>query len=387
MKKNKQMGKRVLACLVAVGMFSTTVFGATTSNTISEKMEPMTYEKAVELVTKNNTTLTDLAEKIDYLGDNKSDMLSDLGNNGEVPGASGGLVIMDSARLSRLGAVNSITTNLEISDLDKELTKQGIAVSVKSSLADIKLGQENCSIMEDTLAQEKQSLAYARVKASLGMTSADDLKKLEATTLQTEQSKKQLGFNLEKEYIAFNNLLGLSSDKRYDIDYEVEVTPVVLDTKNLDDHIDRALGQDLSLKIAKVQMDSEGFSYLVMSDSSTVADYRNAEYGLAKSERAYADAKKNKKNAMRSAYIQLQGMEASQKSLEADLTKAQTDYKQAQINYQIGNIAKINLDQAQIGLKKAKMNVEKNQYDYDTLKYTFEHPSLVGGASGGSQQS
>ena len=103
----KSIAKKVLACIVAMGMLSTTAFGATVSIT-TEQMEPMTYEKAVELVTKNNTTLTDLAEKVDYLQENKSDMVSSLGNSGVRPGPPGSLVIMDSARLGRLAAMNNV---------------------------------------------------------------------------------------------------------------------------------------------------------------------------------------------------------------------------------------------------------------------------------------
>lgn len=376
MKKNKMMLRKGLAVLLAMGLFSTTAFAAETT---TEKMEPMTYEKAVELATKNNTSLTDLSEKMNYLSENKSDLVKS-GETGMRPGNEGELVIMDSVRLGRLSAMNGISTTLEISNLTKEVTSQVVVASVKSSLADIKLGQENLSVMESALAQQRQSLAYARVKASLGMLSSNQLKTMEAETVQMEQNKNQMAYNLEKAYTDFNYVLGLSSEKRYDVDYQVEVTPVKLDTNSIETHIDRALGQDASLKIAKAQMDSAGFSYLTMSDSSTVADYRAAEFSIAESERAYADAKKSKKNAMRTAYIQLQQMEATQKTLEADLEKAQMNYDQALVNYQVGNIAKLTLEQAQLGLERAKVDMEKNQYDYDVLKYTFEHPSLVGGS-------
>ena len=347
MKKKRMAGRRLLAGVLCMGLFSVNAFAA---EKVPEQPKTINYEQALELALKNNNTLDSLAAKMEYLQENKSDLFDGTLR----PGSDEQRFFTTGARLRYLGAINGYTNGIAAAKLNKQITEISVGATVKSYFANIQTNEQNLEILREKLKIQYQFLAQGTLKEHLGLISKNDMEKLRKDTEQMEQSVKLLELTIANEYLGLNNLLGLSAGDRYFIDNPVKYEPLVMNT-DIDTYTNGKLSIDLSLQIQKLAVANAKFAQNTVVDSSTVADYREMDYNYDNSEREFANVKKQKKNDIQGAYIQIQQLEATQKTLEADLAKAKTDYEAAKVNFQVGNSTKLTLDQVALALQKAEI--------------------------------
>lgn len=371
MKKKCMTARRLLAGVLCMGLFSGNVFAAEQT---SPQLRTINYEQAVQMALENNNTLDSLAARMEYLQDNKSDLFDGTLR----PGNGDNWLIMDSARLRYLNAIHSYTNGIAAAKLNKQITELGISATVKSYFSNIQTNEKSLELLKKNLQIQNQLLIQGSLKEHLGLLSKNDLEKLRRDTEQMEQSVKLLELTISSEYLGLNDILGLKAEDRYLIDNPVKYEPLVMNT-DIDTYANGRLSVDLSLEIQELAVDTAKFTQNTVVDSSTAADYREMDYNYDNSEREFANTKKQKRNDIQAAYIQIQQLETTQKTLEADLSKAKTDYEAAKVNFQVGNITQLTLDQVELALQKVESQLQKNMLTHDMMKYSFQHTEVLGG--------
>ena len=368
MKKLYSVSKSLLASVLCIGLFSSNVLAA---NTELKERPPLTYEKAYEMALKSNSDLDSLVAKMQNIQDNRKDMF-----DGTVRGDKSQFVVMDSARLGYLNALQNYDNGMKSTRLQQEITKVGVGASVKSYFAQIQTLQKGLVLSQQSYQIQRKLLVQAQLKEKLGIISKNDLDSVKRATEKAEQDLKKMQLSLDNAYIDLNKLIGIQAEERYDIDYSVEFEPLKMNA-SIDMYVNGSLAKDAALEIQRLAIDSAEFSKNVISDSTTVADYRNAEYNFDNSERAYRDAKLDKEQKIRSTYNKLLELEAERLNLEKALENAKQNLTTVEVNLKVGNATEIQLEQAMLAVEAAEMDLLSNTLTHDITKYSFENTCIL----------
>lgn len=376
MKSFCMVGRRALASILCISLLSVNAFAADKEE--DKPLRKITYDEAVQMVLDNNTSLTDLAEKIEYIQDNKDYITQDMGG-GNMPDYEGSQTVVESTRLANLSRINSYDVGIESAKLSKELTEIGAGATVKQYFRTIQINEINLETLEESLAIQRQLLSQGRTKQNLGLMSDKDFEQLQRDTKDMEQNLKMLELKIENDYLQLNDLLGLQPEERYLIDNPIEYAPLKM-TTTLDTHVSRQMSMDQGLKMQELAVKDAKFTMNVFSVSSEPSDYRTNEYNYENAERTYKEARRQKELDIRAAYTNIQQLEETRATLVSALDKAKATYETAKVNYEVGNITKLALDQAALAISAAETDLRENELNHDMLLYTFSHSSLLGGS-------
>jgi outer membrane protein TolC len=367
MKKQRITFKRILASVMCLTLFQVNVLAAEEPT----KKPPLTYEKAYEMAIKNNSDLNSLVAKMENIQDNREDLF-----DGTLQYQGSEFLVLDAKRLSYLSSLKSYDNSLKATRIQQEITKVGVSASVKSYFAQIVTLQKGLELSEKSYQVQKQLLIQANLKESLGLISKNDLDTVKRATEKAEQDLKKMQLSLDNAYIDLNKLIGKPAEERYDLDYSVEFEPLKMNA-SIDMYVNGSLAKDPSLEIQRLAIDSAKFYKNVISDSTTVADYRNAEYEVDNSERAYRDAKLDKEQKIRSTYNKLLELEAERLNLEKALENAKQNLTTVEVNLKVGNATEIQLEQAMLAVEAAEMDLLSNTLTHDITKYSFENTCIL----------
>ncbi len=372
MKQRRILGKALLASMLSVCLFSvpvTPIFAA--QDTVAEK-QTLNYEKAYELAVKNNSSLDSLVASLETAQDNRKSFF-----NGTLETKNGSnFVLMDEQVYGYLSTLRSYDNALSNGNLQQEITKVAVGASVKSNFAQIQILEKNLELTQQKYKIQKKQLIFGQKKADLGLISSNDLDQIKRETVEMEQNLKKIQVSLDDAYVSLNRLIGGSATNRYVIQNDVAYEPLKMDM-SIDAYVTRSISTDQSLKIEKNKIDTAKFSTKVVTQSTTIADVRNAELAYDESERTYKDATLEKEKAIRLSYNKLQNMEVERVNLEKALEKAKQDLDTAQVNYKVGNITEIQLEQASLAVTNAETELLNNTLTYDATKYSFENTCIL----------
>ncbi len=386
MKKKAVLPRALMVTVLCLSMTAGNVFAAeqksaaeNTKTEAASEEKVISYDEAVEMAIKNNSSLKSLADNVEYMEDTQESLVQNMGQT--MPQVDG-TIFADSTRLSFLTGLDSILTGLSSSRYSEQMTKESAEFSVLSYFTKIKSDESSLAMLKDSYALAMQDLSNAQLKYNLGMISESDLVKQRTSVAQTKEKISLLELQLKSDYLGLNNLLGLKADEEYSISYSAEFVPFKMDT-DLETYITKSMASNPYLKVQEKAVDSTEFDFNV-NPTDSASNWKKKELNLKEAQRNFKDLKTDTANNMRTTYASLQQLEANQKSYEAALTAAENDYKVAQANYEVGNITKLALDQAALGVQSAKNDLESNIYNYEQLKFTMEHSFMLSMGGGGS---
>lgn len=386
MKRSIKNFRAILSCVLVSALMTANVFAGekveSTENIENDNgVRVITYEEAIELATKENSSLKQISDTLDYINDTKSLMFA--GSNYPMLPDDGSNYLVTAARFQQLSAVNSLNTQQKSLRLTQELTDLSIEAGVKGEMTTISVLEQNYELAKESLELAKEQLSQTSTMYRLGMVSWNDYEKSMKEVANQEQQIKQLEMSMEQEYNSFAKLLGIDENEEFKIEYNVEYEPVEKIT-DMDAFVNTKIKTDLALQMEKQNVDSASFGLNLFIDTGNGTDYNKQELDVKTAERNYADSVKAKENSIKNAYIGLQNTESERKVLENKLAQAKADYETAKVNYQVGNITKLQLDSAELAITQAEIALEQNTLTHDVNKFMLDNTCLLSGASSAS---
>lgn len=358
-------------------LFASTAFAAQPAK---EEKIVLTYEKAVELATKNNSQLSTLEESIDYMEKNQELTVKNMGAYSAMLYDSQTRT-MSSQFGSLLAGAKTMENGIKTSKYNKQLIEMGNKYLVKNYFNGIKLAETGLSLAEknSSIAQDKYNQNI--VKNRLGMISQNDLQTSKNDYDKSKNTVEQTEIAIEKTYESLKNALGISADKQIEIDYEVSYEPFVLD-RSVESYITTTLSKDPSIKIEEEKLNLANQMKVLSTYDTAAYSYLEKQNNVNAASRNLKDAKDNMKTNITNAYNDIKTLETERASLEAALKDAKTTYETAKTNYEVGNITALTLKQAELGVENAENNLTTNAYNHDLKVFAFNNPSLLSSGSG-----
>lgn len=386
MKRSIKNFRAILSCVLVSALMTANVFAGenveNTKNTVNDNgVRVITYDEAIDLATKENSSLKQISDTLNYINDTKSLMFA--GSNYPMLPDDGSNYLVTAARFQQLSAVNSLNTQQRNLRLTQELTDLSIEAGVKGEMTTISVLEQNYELAKESLELSKEQLSQTSTMYRLGMVSWNDYEKAMKEVANQEQQIKQLEMSMEQEYNSFAKLLGIDENEEFQIEYNVEYEPVEKIT-DMDAFVNTKIKTDLALQMEKQNVDSASFGLNLFIDTGNGTDYNKQELDVKTAERNYADSVKAKENSIKNAYIGLQNTESERKVLENKLAQAKADYETAKVNYQVGNITKLQLDSAELAITQAEIALEQNTLTHDVNKFMLDNTCLLSGASSAS---
>ena len=382
--KTVALALAVVLCLPATAlaaedpMAGINVFYSPSPEETAEPLPQLTYEQAVEKATKNSPDLRSLADYGEFLQATKEDLWDQTGYF-SVPDASYRQWVSDYV-YSYYSASQSTDSGMKQNKYNTEMAKLALESTVKSYFTSILSDESLLELAQETAAVQETVYKQAKLKNELGLLSDYNLEQQKAEKEKADSQVAQLEYKLEQEYEKFNNLMGENSDARFELVYEVEYTPYVLQG-TMDQYINNKLNSDYSIKLKEQAVSDAEFknNYLPVSSNGSEANQLQLNYDNA--QRDLKTAKEDKALAIRNAYTTLKQLETSYNDAQLALSQAQADLRATQINFQAGNVTQLTVDQAELAVAKAQNDLNQAVYNYDMQLYLFDNTSLLGSAS------
>ncbi len=388
MKGKIESAKKALALMLAMSLCGTQAFAGdalsaaaqgvqeASQKTVEEvvALPELTMEEAVAKAKRHSPDLRKVEDTLDYV----DEMMDDIDADGVVTVPSVEYKKwVDDGWHTLVSAVYQLEQSQKQARLSRDLQNLVLELSVKASFTAIKNNEDSLNLAKKNAEIQKALYEQGYTKYRLKLLSQYNLDKLEIAAQQAAAQVTLLENAGEQLAIKLNDLMGESADARFTYVYAVDFTPYQM-TQSMEQYINAALKNDLSIALVELQLDSAEFSKNYVGYSNTSTDSNTQEYNYDNAKRDLKTAKTDKAAAIRNAYLQLQQVETQIASAQSDLTKAEADYRAAQLNLQSGNATQITVEQAELGVTSAKNSLNQLIYNYDMLVYQFEHTSLLG---------
>lgn len=364
--------KFIAAAALSLIMGVSTVYGAEKQ---AEEKRVITYEEAVELAVKNNSSLATLNESLDLMEKN-NELLVQQFESTIVSLGQLGQGTMNNATGTILTNAKTLESNIKNSKLNKEIATTGSEYLVKNYFSGIKQAEAGIELLEDKYYLTLESYNQSLLKNKLGIISDNDLQTAKNNVEKDKSTLEQTKLTLEKTYESLGNALGLSQGTDFEIEYNVDYAPMEM-TRSLESYISTSISNSPSLEILENKEDLAATVKNISVFSPEPYSYLQNEYSYNSASRSYGDAVDNMKVSIAATYNDVMKYELERESLEAALVDAQTTYNTALTNYNLGNVTELTLKQAELGLKSAENDLLTNTYNHDMKVFEFENPSVI----------
>lgn len=381
--------KRGLAVfMTATLIFGTTAYGAGLATIVdkdgaaveSEQAEvpvrTITYEEAVELAVKNNSSLKKLADEMDTLEDQKEQLWYMLALKA-LPESMQPVVIPNST-ISLFENVNAIETGMDTIKYSKQMTEEACELMVKNYFAAIVQNENNLEMVKKNCEMVSKTTHFNRLKYDLGMISETEFKAALNEHKAAEYNVQLMQMSVDTAYNNLKRLIGIK-DEKVVIDYAPVFSeyPVQAD---LDVFANRKIINAPTLLMAEDTVEAAEFkmNYIALDNATS---YESREKNLNDAGRKYNDTKNDLLLAVKNGYFAVKQAELNIANLEAKLEEAERTYETAKLSHSLGYVTDVELIGAGLGVDSARNNYETAVLNHDLAKFMLDHPYLSAGSS------
>lgn len=285
-------------------------------------------------------------------------------------------------------AIRNAFTNLQLKDVnlrkakkELEVQKQALFFQVKNNYNTILQATEKLQLSEKELELAKVQKNIQEQKAKLGLLSESDMATAENSFIEAQKQYKSAQDALTKAYDAFNQLVGYSLDKRFNlIDRPTYEEPFEDD---VDIHVTQTLSDSIAVWLAEqnVRLAELGLDLYVFNDPTNQDTYTSSSLKVDQAEYGVSQQKKTLESTIRTTYHTIKELENSYDILKTKLADAKQTQKLMKARYDLGMIALVDLMQANLAVDTIKQNMFDIESQLELLKIQYEMPWLVGGGS------
>jgi outer membrane protein TolC len=359
---------------------------------ITDETKVLTYDEALALALKNNSSLKDIDESVDYLDELRDDLgdliwsldqqesmySSNLFNlsqqTNDILAAQLALQTNIESTIEAARSIKNVEIQKQMVDVNKEMVSDGVELALKSYLNNIKSTQTQISLLSAKVELGKENIENLELKNKLGYESDYNLQSAKTSQLADESSLKMLQLNLANEKQTLNNLLGLDANE--DVYVEFDVSFDALDDVDLEKYVTSKRESDPSIKTLKNTVTLAEYKERTNKsyDSESTLSVRNE---LNSAKRSLSDGQDSLETNIRSAYNNIRQLEENNKMLLRAVEQAKADYNSVVTSYKSGLATEYQVKQAKLGIISAEKAVEDNEQSYDLLTFTFDRPYLL----------
>jgi len=357
------------------------VFGAAPAWAKEPAYPELTLQQAVKLALANSNALKAAGLDIDRAYEVRQDAADKLSF---IPVGAGPFDPM----------VEQAFTALVTADLGWQMAKKSytarndaVTVAVYQAYNDVLKAEENVATLELAVKSAEQEVIAAQVGVRVGMTSKTALVQTEARRDAARLSLEAAKQGRDDAYQKFNQLVGLWPEDRPVLVDEPSYGPLLID--NLDTEVERALEASPTIAIAEENISMKKavrqVSYFIQPYAVSRIDVDKAEYDAAQT-------RDQTRQAVRSLYYAVRGLEEQYRALDENRKMAAEALRVTRVKYEVGMATRIELLAAEVALAQ----VEKSLFDlvcqHEVLKLAFKKPwgwamAVSSSSSGGSTQS
>ena len=349
----------------------------------------ITLDQAIKKAKSNNSNLKNLEDAYSYMKnvrDNIGENLqkqdpNDLGSNafpttGQGTGSSlnqNSLAYLENS-LSILRTIKSTDNQIKNQEINKQIINDTIEFSLITSITAIKNIELNINILEKNIEIGEMNIQNLEAKNKYGMISDKVLitAKNSQENLQSELETLKSTLNNQKENL--KKLLATEND--VDINVQLDVDYKELEKIDLEQHINKAISNDLSIQMIENEVSVAQYNY----DTNIIGtsnDRIKVQNELNSAQRKLSDAKVNLEKKLRDSYANLQKNSDKNKNLENSLETAIKEYNIAVVKYKHGENILYDVEKSKAAILNAEKDIEENKLNFYTTLYTFYKPYLL----------
>ncbi|MBR5467699.1 MAG: hypothetical protein IKU80_00550, partial [Firmicutes bacterium] len=241
--------RNIVAGVVCAVMCTSTVFAAQPAET--EKYV-LTYDKAVEMAIKNNSTIASFDESMNLLEENYDLVKAGLREASAMMDLLGPeySYTLKEQRATLLSNAVTMNNAMQTERYNRQMLELGCEYLVKTYFTNLIIADKGLEMMEISIINEQVAYSHSVIKNSLGMISNNELVAAQATLAANKANLEKTRHAVENAYNGFATTIGLNKPEGYVIDYSVEYKPLELN-RSIDSFILSKLSNDPSIKIAE----------------------------------------------------------------------------------------------------------------------------------------
>lgn len=367
--------KLALVLALTMAMPATTAFAAETTEVAeTASIWQLTLEEALELAEENSSELDNVAEKAEYLQDLKEDIW-DITGSFSVPTVSYQQWVDDDI-YSIYSQIQSISSSMTQNRYTEEITKLTLESTVKTYFTSILSDESSLEVAKKEAEVKKTQYLQGQTKNTMGLISDYDLRTLETDYKTAINNVETLERTIEEEYRSFNQLLGISEDKEYELVYDVEYTTYSMG-QSMTQYIQNKLNTDYTIKQLEQNVDDAEFNKNYMSMSSTNSQSATNKYSYEEAKSTLKTAKEEKELAIQNAYNEVLELEDQYETAQRNLETAKSNLELAELNYSLGRNTALDVTIAELSVEEAENALAQIVYSHDMKVYQLENTELL----------
>lgn len=352
--------------------FSTSVYAADPVPVVQN--QPLTYEQAVEKAFQASYTLKNAAEEIDRTFEIRQ-------NTGEyavsAPVGTGNGTADASAR-SIFKGISQADASWGISKQKYEVTKDGIAYSVKVAYNNLLKAQKQKILADQTAKTQETQKSIATYKAMNGTLSQYELSQEDGKYEAALKQKEVAAQVLTDAYERFNSLIGAPKEARFVLNDEPKFTSFDRNEKDVENDITYVLANSNAVAMAEEQVKLKNLDLELFSYNTGAADsYKAKEIDVRKAGNDVQDTKKKLADGMRTTYNTIKQLEDQYKALNIELAKAEESLKMAKIRYDLGVGIRADAEAAELAVASKQKAIFDIVVQLDNLHLGYQKPWVM----------
>ncbi|MDF9409873.1 MULTISPECIES: TolC family protein [Pelotomaculum] len=234
------------------------------------------------------------------------------------------------------------------------------------------------------LKQADLDLQKARAQRRVGLISDGDVITAESKYATAKSTADKAQNDLDNDYVAFNQTIGLNPQDRPVLTDELKLEPL---EKNLDLDVvvSRAIDSSPSIWLATEKVKIQEYAKDSMFYTGSYNPYIAREDAVKQAIYDSMSAKDAAELLTRNLYYSIRSLEDNSPAAEQAVKKAEEDLRVANVKYQVGMNTRADVAAAESALVQAKKSLLDLKANHAYLKLAFQKPwAYSGGSSSGT---
>ena len=283
------------------------------------------------------------------------------------------------------GLRNLETQRTNLSD-SIAVQRQALEFLVLSHFVDITLAEEALYLFNNhNLPLVRRDLAILNTMVMLGLSTPAERSIAELNHNMLLQNRVNLENAISDARVELNRLMGVSTDRLYNLDFEIEFAPLP-NNFDLARHVrtqrDRSFAIDQavrSLDLARFELDNHTLNFnmhtgMVMPNSVT-RDERQASVNIA--QRNVSDSRTQVEHAITDLYHTLRRIEHGIATLELRLLSLHQEREILEARLSVGQITQLELDRQDFAILTLQNDIQQQKAMHGILTVQFNNSNLL----------
>lgn len=368
----------------------------------------ISFDEALKLAKKKSSTLKSLDDSEEYMQDVRENLSDSIFQINQYENIIENQIISlndklsytdaddrDTLETNLISAQQSMQTSMEsfvtvarnikqielqqsMLDVNKEMTEDGIELTLMNYLTTIRSTESQISLLEESVELGKENISNMELKYSLGYESEAKLKSAKTTQASSETSLEALKLTLANAKQNLKTFLGVDSNENIYIDYDFDNNEVnqFFDELKLESFVTKKTESDPS--IITLKNDVAMKKYIVRTNVVYENEIKSGvQNDLMNSQRKLSDAQDSMEKNIRNTYNNILQLEDMSNSYKQDIEQAVADYNTALISFNAGTLTEYQVKQAKLGIINAEKQYDDNKLKLTMLKFELQHPYLL----------